>query len=331
MSGTHQPQAYEIKAQNLRTSLRDLTAEAGGRALSDRIRLAWSNWGFGLEPLAVSAARLQRHGVRYMEVHGNHYGKDLGYRATDVLKMLADHGVEASGVCGMFSAEADLSSTSGTARQRAVDYLCRELEFAAEIKAAYVLVVPGAVGRPKAYDPYEFDRSVATLRLVADKSKDTGVRMAVEPIRSAEVSFCHTVSDAIRYIEAVDHPAVQHINGDVFHMQAEEDDIGEAIVQAGGRLANLHLADSNRRALGLGSMDLDSVIRACYIAGLNRRGFATAEPLGPGGDPYPAMHGRPDPDVLDQMVGQTARYWREREDVVRECAANDLHFRVIDV
>jgi sugar phosphate isomerase/epimerase len=164
---------------------------------------------------------------------------------------------------------------------------------------------------------------VATLRIVADRFHDCGVRMAIEPIRSAEVSFCHTVADAIRYIEALDHPAVQHINGDVFHMQAEEDNIGEAICQAGGRLGNLHLADSNRRALGLGGMDLDTVIRACYLAGLNERGFATAEPLGPGGDPYPAMNGRPDPASLDRMVEQTARYWHAREDVVRECAARD--------
>ncbi len=62
-----------------------------------------------------------------------------------------------------------------------------------------------------------------------------GARRPIEPIRSAEVSFCHTIADAKRYIAAVDHPGVQHINGDVYHMQAEESHIGEAILEAGDR------------------------------------------------------------------------------------------------
>ena len=41
--------------------------------------------------------------------------------------------------------------------------------------------------------------------------------------------------------------------------------------------------------------------------------FATPEPLGPGGAPYPAMFGKPDAAVLDALVAQTAAYWRERE------------------
>jgi hypothetical protein len=53
---------------------------------------------------------------------------------------------------------------------------------------------------------------------------------------------------------------------------------------------------------------------ALYLIGYNRPGcYVTPEPLGPGGDPYPAMHGRPDPARLDRLVGQTARYFRERE------------------
>jgi hypothetical protein len=78
------------------------------------------------------------------------------------------------------------------------------------------------------------------------------------------------------------------------------------------------MADSNRRALGEGSLDLDTVIRALYAIGYNRDGcFCTPEPLGPGGDPYPAMHGQPDPEALDQLVFQTVRYFKEREEVVR--------------
>ncbi len=55
-------------------------------------------------------------------------------------------------------------------------------------------------------------------------------------------------------------------------MQAEESHIGEAILQAGDRLVNLHLAESNRCALGEGSLDLDTIIMALYVIGYNRAG-----------------------------------------------------------
>lgn len=101
-------------------------------------------------------------------------------------------------------------------------------------------------------------------------------------------------------------------------MQSEEEHIGEAILQAGDQLVNLHLADSNRCALGDGSMDLDTIIMALYLIGFNQEGrFVTPEPLGPGGDPYPAMYGKPDGAALDTLVLRTVSYFRERRHLIR--------------
>lgn len=80
---------------------------------------------------------------------------------------------------------------------------------------------------------------------------------------------------------------------------------------------NLHMADSNRGALGDGALDLDTIIMALYVLGYNREGrYVTPEPLGPGGDPYPAMYGKPDKAKLDRMVTQSAAYFRQREEVL---------------
>jgi len=309
-------QNYELKNEKIRSAFRTLKKEHPER-LKQRLNLSWSNWGFGIEPLADSAARLQKAGISYIELHGNHYGPDLGYKVDETLKVLGDHGIQVAGVCGMFSADNDLSSNRAVQRQAAIDYLKREVPFTAAVKGSYLLVVPGAVGRPQAYDQTEFERSVDTLRGVADLFVQHKVRAAIEPIRSAEVSFVHTVADAQKYIAAVNHPGVRHINGDVYHMQAEEAHIGEAILAAGDQLVNLHMADSNRGALGLGSLDLDTIIMALYLIGYNTDGrYVTPEPLGPGGDPYPAMHGKPDKKQLDKLVMQTARYFREREEAL---------------
>jgi sugar phosphate isomerase/epimerase len=100
-------------------------------------------------------------------------------------------------------------------------------------------------------------------------------------------------------------------------MQSEESHIGEALINAGEMLMNLHFADSNRSALGEGSLDVATIIRALYVIGYNRPGrYVTFEPLGPGGDPYPAMYGRPDKSKLDALVSKSISYFRDCEDLV---------------
>ena len=136
-----------------------------------RLKLPWSNWGFGMESLEFSVERLKKYKVDYIELHGNRYGKDLGYREESVKKILSDYDIEVSGICGMFSAESELSSNSPVVRQRAVDYIRRNLELGKELDVWYFLIVPGAVGRPATYDDMEFERSVETLSLVLMVSK----------------------------------------------------------------------------------------------------------------------------------------------------------------
>ena len=306
-------QNYQKKDAAIRARFLELKAAQPER-LQRRLNLSWSNWGFGLETLAATAARLQRAGIHFIELHGNHYGPTLGYRADETLKILGEHDIRVAGTCGMFSADNDLSSNRAPQRQAAIDYIRRELEFTARVGGSYLLVVPGAVGRPEKYDDSEFERSVETLRLAADDFVQHGIRAAIEPIRSAEVSLVHTVAEAEAYIAAVDHPGVAHINGDVYHMQTEEAHVGEALLRAGERLTNLHLADSNRSALGEGALDLDTIIMALYLLGYNSEGrYATPEPLGPGGAPYPAMYGKPNAAALERLVQQTASYFRARE------------------
>lgn len=312
------PQNWQIKNEKIKEAFLAKRREQPDR-FKRRLNLSWSNWGFGMETLAQSARRLADNGIEYIELHGNRYGADLGYKPAEVRRILGDHNIQPTGICGMFSPDNEMASNRPVVRQRAIDYIRRNLELGHELGVKYMLVVPGAVGRPGLIDSVDLEtaRSVETLRIVAAEFEQAGLRAAIEPIRSAEVSIVHTLAEAEQYIQAVDHPGVGHINGDVYHMLVEESHIAQVLVDHGPRLTNLHLADTNRCALGEGSLDLDTIIMALYLIDFNNENcFATPEPLGPGGDPYPAMHGRPDPARLDALVRQTADYWRRREDAV---------------
>lgn len=313
-----QMQNYIIKNNRIKADFQKLLKDHP-EIKSEKLKFSWSNWGFGMENFEIGCQRLHKIGISYIELHGNHYGKELGYNPRAIKPILEEYGLKTSGVCGMFSPECDLSSPSGIIRQQAVDYLKREIEFTAEMGGDYLLVVPAAVGRAEAYDDSEIMRSVETLRVVADLFVQYGIKGAIEPIRSAETSIVHTVEDAVAYIERLGHPGIKWINADVYHMQSEEEHIGNAILSAGHRLVNLHLADSNRCALGTGSMDIDSIIMALYLIDYQKGlRFVTPEPLGPGGNPYPAMHGITDCRQLDEMVWQSFSYFREREQIIKE-------------
>jgi len=65
-----------------------------------RLNLSWSNWGFGMENLVDSVQQLQRAGIEFIELHGNRYGEDLGYKSVEAEKVLSDNGIRVSGICG---------------------------------------------------------------------------------------------------------------------------------------------------------------------------------------------------------------------------------------
>lgn len=310
-------QNYELKSERIRQQFLEYK-QAHPERLQNRLKFSWSNWGFGLEDFSLSCQRLNRAGISYIELHGNHYGADLGYRPKEVLQVMDDWGIRAAGVCGMFSEDNDLSSNRHIQRQAAIDYIKREAEFTAAVGGKYMLVCPAAVGRPKKYDDSEIDRSIDSLSRVADVFVQHGVRAAIEPIRSAETTIVHSVAEAKAYIQRLNHPGVQHINGDVYHMLVEESHIGEALLSAGKRLTNLHMADTNRCALGDGSLDLDTIIMALYLLDYNNSDscFVTPEPLGPGGDPYPMQNSKTDPAILDKLVFDSVNYFRAREEEV---------------
>lgn len=288
----------------------------------ERLRLSWSNWGFGTETLATSVDRLARNGIRYVELHGNRYGPDLGYRTADVQAIVNGAGLTVSGICGMATADSEFASNRPHVRQRAIDYFRRQADFCVEVGGTYLLIVPGSVGRPKRYDSNELVRAAESMRIVAEHFASIGVRGAIEPIRPDETSLCHTFADARALIAAIDHPGIAGINGDLYHMLAGEDHIGQVLLENGDLLLNLHMADTNRRALGAGLLDLDIVLMALYAIGYDRRaGYCTPEPLGAGSDPYTAMYEAPEPARLDALVALSASTFYEREDVL--LAADD--------
>jgi D-psicose/D-tagatose/L-ribulose 3-epimerase len=108
-------------------------------------------------------------------------------------------------------------------------------------------------------------------------------------------------------------------------MLSGEGHIGKTILDYGRRMINLQLADSNRRGLGQGLLDIDIVLMALYAVGYNRgENYCSAEPLGAGGNPFVAMFGPPNIRVVDELVAVTAATFYGREQEVLAASDEDL-------
>ncbi len=96
-------------------------------------------------------------------------------------------------------------------------------------------------------------QSIKSMKELVKMAEDLGVILNVEVINRFEQFLINTSTEALSYVQEVDSPACR-ILLDTFHMNIEEDSIGEAIRNVGAYLSALHLGEPNRKPPGLGRM-----------------------------------------------------------------------------
>ena len=107
----------------------------------------------------------------------------------------------------------------------------------------------------------------------------------------------NTVDDALRFARDVGSTSVR-VHLDCFHMNIEEPDLPLAFRKAGNLLINIHIADSNRQAVGKGHIDFKDVVRV--VKEIDYPYYLTLELLSKGADPTNLARGyTPDEDLLD--------------------------------
>ncbi len=165
--------------------------------------------------------------------------------------------------------------------------LARLVALAAELDTGCVVVpiwgrtrnLPNiGTGRTRDADEEIFVEGMSALAARAERD---GARLYVAPINRFENDVCVTIADALRLRERIGSPAV-FVMGDVFHMNIEEHDIGEALASAGEWLGYVHLADNHRLEPGRGHLDLAPVFAA--LARVRYNGYASFELASLSGD-----------------------------------------------
>lgn len=179
------------------------------------------------------------------------------------------------------------SDPNDKVRQEAVSRIHSHSKLAAGWGAAVIVgLIRGQVGGGTSKET-NIERITECLRECCNFADTLDVDLVIEPINRYECDFLNSVPETLDFIDSVGHSRLKLL-ADTFHMNIEDRDIGESLVEAGPLLRHVHIADSNRHFPGRGHIDFGTVLDALSRVGY--AGFLSGEMM-------------PEPSVLAAMEG----------------------------
>ena len=207
----------------------------------------------------------------------------LEFQAQPLLEMSDDHirelrkladevGIELTYSLGL-DPRYDVSSLDETIRKGGVEYL-QNIIRKMKVGGGTLLSGVSYAGWGTPADlldtkmPY-WEQSVKSMREIIKVAEDCGVTYCVEAVNRFETCLINTAKEALAYIEEIDSKNIGVLL-DTYHMNIEEDSIGDAI-RLVGKDKSFHTGENNRRAPGRGHINWDEVFGALSEIGYTGR------------------------------------------------------------
>lgn len=219
-------------------------------------------------------------------------------KMNDIKQCAQDYGIELTYSLGL-NMKYDISSEDDNVRKGGIDYLKRIVERVSFMDGKIISGV-GYAGWGAPNDIVDdkssmLERSVDSMGEIMKTAKDYNVIYCVEAVNRFEGCLINTAGEALDYVARVggDHIGVLL---DTYHMNIEENNIGDAIRLAGDKLFSFHTGDNNRRCPGRGHIDFDEIFKA--LSDIHYKGRIVSEP-------FVQMGGE---------VGRDIKVWRNLEE-----------------
>lgn len=243
----------------------------------------WTHdWDADFHPYVDKVARL---GFDLLEVNGGTIAR-MTSEERRRLKAHAEAAQISLSYCIGLPHAYDIASEDRAVRARGIAYLQQMAAAIGEIGGgmlsgiiygAWPATLPEGTADRRPY----LERSIASMREAIKAAEDNHVIFNMEVVNRFEQFLLNTSAEAVAYVEAVGSPNAK-ILLDTFHMNIEEDFIGDAIVLAGDKLGHVHVGENNRMPPGFGHIPWTEIGAALRKIGYG--GAVVMEPfLLPGG------------------------------------------------
>lgn len=232
------------------------------------------------------------------------------FPAKKVRQAAADLGLTINTGFGM-PVEYNTISPDPAVRQKGVELSKRLIDLSNEAGAK---VFAGAIycgwgylpGRMRTEDEWKW--GVESTRLAAEYAQQTSdLIIGIEPLNRFESHFINIARDAVKFIQDVGLPNVK-VHLDTFHMIREEDNIGQAVRDAGQYVGYVHACENQRGIPGTGLVPWREFFQALKEIGYDY--CITIESF--------------DPDM--ERIAKLCAIWRKLADSPEQLATEGLKF-----
>lgn len=124
--------------------------------------------------------------------------------------------------------------------------------------------------------PAIWARGVESVKTLGHVAGELGIDYCLEVVNRFETNILNTAEEGVQFCRDVDVPAVKLLL-DTFHMNIEEDNMGDAIRTAGDLLGHVHVGEGNRKVPGKGHLPWGEIGKALRDIGYN--GNVVMEPF----------------------------------------------------
>ena len=159
-------------------------------------------------------------------------------------KQLGKAGIGATSSLGL-DADTDISSDDREKEKRGQARLEQAVAVIRDIGATHMCgILESAFGKYAVPTTAEgVKRSCEILARVAEKAAASDITLGLEVVNRYESNVLNTAGQAVEMCRRIGAPNVK-VHLDVYHMNIEESDIGQAIVETGEHLGYFHTGDS---------------------------------------------------------------------------------------
>ncbi|MBC8171279.1 MAG: sugar phosphate isomerase/epimerase [Anaerolineae bacterium] len=230
------------------------------------MKICMHNW-MRPEPIEQTVDRMKRLGYDGIQI----MGEPRKYDWNQVRALLDKNNLQCFGSVSIMVSGRDLIHADPYYREMTIVYLKECLDMVHALGGNIFTLVPSEVGKivAMADAETEWGWAVEGIKQVAGHAEKLGIRIGLEPLNRFETNFLTRHDQALRL--AADVGGDVGVCLDAFHINIEEADPYQAILNTGSKLVDFHVADNNRFPPGAGSLDWAKLISTLKQAGYDKQ------------------------------------------------------------
>lgn len=263
--------------------------------------------------------KVKKLGFDILEINAGAITEMSAVKRRTLADIANEYGISLTYCIGLPS-KFDVSSENETVRKNGINYVGKILDCMHEMGGKTLGGIIYASWPMKAVPDIDLKKrmraqSLKSLSELMRKAEQYDIRYCLEIVNRFEQCILNCATEGIEYLKELGSPNAKLLL-DTFHMNIEEDNIGDAIRYAKDKLGHFHIGECNRKTPGTGRMPWNEIFTA--LSDIDYKGAIVMEPfLKTGGQVGSDIHvfrdlsDNADTEQIDRMAERSAKFVKE--------------------